>query len=70
MKIYENVYNFEVIDKISDGEPVYVADRSRCKTQNAIRLANSMRMSELLPIINYENKDNRYEFYKVVEVNE
>lgn len=70
MKIYENVYNFEVIDKISGGELVYVADRSRCKSQNAIRLVNSMRMSELLPIINYENKDKRYEFYKVVETDE
>ena len=67
MKKYQTVYSFRVLDEITVGEIVYVVDRSQEYSCNSIQQANHMKTEELLRVINHDNSNNRYEFYKIVE---
>ena len=70
MKEYQKIYNFNVFDEIMKGETVYLIDRAQCNTNFAITKANDRNTEIVCEAINNNNKENRYEFYKVVEVNE
>ena len=70
MKKYEEVYSFHVLNEISNGEKIYIIDRSYYNSIYAIRIANDMNAQKLINIVNRNNDDNRFEFYKVVETDE
>lgn len=66
MMKFETVYNFNVLDEVARGEVVFLIDRKN----EVIDRVNDMAISDVAVAIKDENKDNRYEFYKVVNVNE
>lgn len=70
MTRYEEVYSFHVFDEIYKGEEIYFIDRSYYNSTRAIRIANDMNAQKLIDIVNCNNDDNRFEFYKVVETDE
>ena len=70
MKEYKKIYYFNVFDEITKGETVYMIDRARSNTNFAITKANDRSTEIVCEAINHNDEDNRYEFYKVVEVNE
>lgn len=61
MKKAFKIYDFEVLDKIKEGETVNCIDKIRC----VIKIANNLEMQDFVEIINHENDDNRYEFYYI-----
>lgn len=56
---YESVCNSEVLDAVANGEKILLIDS-----------VDEISTRDLAIAIKAENKDNRYEFYKDVEVNE
>lgn len=66
MTKYESIYSFDVLDEIARGEVVFLIDRK----DEVINRVNDMTTSDVAFAIKDENKDNRYEFYKEVKVNE
>ena len=64
MTKYESIYSFDVIDEIARGEVVFMIDRKN----EVINRVNDMTTSIVAFAIKDENKDNRYEFYKEVEI--
>lgn len=67
MKKYEKIYAFDVIDEIKKGEEVYLIDRARRNTNFAVTKANKESTEKICEVLNHNNEDNRYEFFKVVE---
>ena len=59
MEIYKQIYQFEVVDKISSGKQVYVLDRHN----KSVALLNEMDMKSAVKIVNAENKDRRYDYW-------
>lgn len=70
MKKYEKIYAFNVIDEIKKGEDVFLIDRARLDNHSAITKANKTSTERICEVLNHNNKDNRYEFFKVVETEE
>lgn len=70
MEKYEKVYAFNVIDEIKKNNRVYIVDRSACDNSNAIRCANCCSMGFVCKVLEHNNEDNRYEFFKVVKTDE
>jgi len=66
MRKYEAVYSFNVLDEIANGEKILLIDR---KTES-INSLEEISARELAIAIKCDSKDNRYEFYKAVNVNE
>ena len=58
---FKNIYFFEVISKIENGETVYVLDRL-IKTINCI---NEMKVDDVVSILNESrgNQNNRFDFW-------
>lgn len=66
MRKYEAVYSFNVLDEVANGERILLIDRAT----ESINSLDEISTKDLAIAIKAENKDNRYEFYKEVEVNE
>lgn len=66
MRKYESVCNSDVLDEIKSGESVFLLNRAT----NDVRWVNNMSVDSLVKVFKHDNKDNRYEFYKKVEINE
>lgn len=63
---YESVCNSDVFDEIKSGETIFLLNRAT----NDVRWVNNMSVYSLVKVFKHDNKDNRYEFYKEVEINE
>jgi hypothetical protein len=63
---YESVCNSDVFDEIKSGETIFLLDRAA----NDVRWVNDMSIDSLVKVFKHDNKDNRYEFYKEVKVDE
>lgn len=63
---YESVCNFDVLDEVVNGERILLIDRAT----ESINSLDEISIRDLAIAIKAENKDNRYEFYKEVKVNE
>ena len=68
MTKYEKVYRFQVIDELTKGTKVFLIDKSKAGSGNAIRNVSGMLAYEVLAAINSDNTDERFEFFKVVEI--
>lgn len=66
MRKYEAVDNSDVLDAVANGERILLIDR----LMESINSLDEISTRDLAIAIKAENKDNRYEFYKEVEVNE
>ena len=67
MKIYETVYSFKVMDEIKAGNKVYHIDKGCHNSEFAIVETNTMYVEDLIMILDRNNSDNKYEFFKIVE---
>ena len=63
MRIYTDIYSFNVIDEIKNGAQVYVVDRL-----NAVAYRANVMDAEILIAMIYSEEKNRYAFWKVEEV--
>lgn len=63
---YESVCNSDVLDAVANGERILLIDRAT----ESIDSLDEISTRDLAIAIKAENKDNRYEFYKDVKVNE
>lgn len=66
MRKYEAVDNSDVLDVVANGERILLIDR----LMESINSLDEISTRDLAIAIKAENKDNRYEFYKEVQVNE
>lgn len=66
MTKYESVYDFNVLDEIKSGKTIFLLNRAT----NDVKWVNNMSVNSLVKVFKHDNKDNRYEFYKEVKVNE
>lgn len=67
MMIYNNLYTFEVLDKLEDGERVFVLD----KEIGEVRIANNMKVDELFQALATSRKEEtRYVFWTAEEAEE
>ena len=66
MTKYESIYSFDVLDEVVNGERILLIDRAT----ESINSLDKISTKDLAIAIKDENKDNRYEFYKEVKVNE
>jgi hypothetical protein len=66
MRKYEAVYSFNVLDEVANGERILLIDRET----ESINSLDEISTKDLAIAIKYDNKDNRYEFYKAVGVDE
>ena len=67
MTKYEKVYSFNVFDEIKKGEKVYLIDRAKLNSGIAVRKVNEISTEEICNVLEYNNDDNRFEFFKVVK---
>lgn len=63
---YESVCNSDVLDAVANGERIVLIDR----LMESIDSVDEIGTRDLAIAIKAENKDNRYEFYKEVNLNE
>lgn len=63
---YESVCNSDVLDAVANGERILLIDRAT----ESINSLDEISTKDLAIAIKAENKDNRYEFYKEVNLNE
>lgn len=71
MKKYSNVYAWEVLDKIKNGKIVYLINKDYRNSTLAIRSVNhNMSAQELVNIVNSDNKNNQYEFFEEIRIDE
>lgn len=66
MRKYEAVCSSDVLDVVANGERIVLIDR----LMESIDSVDEIGTRDLAIAIKAENKDNRYEFYKEVKVNE
>jgi hypothetical protein len=63
---YESVCNSDVLDEIKSGKNIFLLDRAT----NNVSWVTDMTVESLVKVFKHDNKDNRYEFFKEVEINE
>lgn len=63
---YESVCSSDVLDEVVNGERILLIDRAT----ESINSLDEISTKDLAIAIKAENKDNRYEFYKEVNLNE
>lgn len=63
---YESVCDSDVFDEIKSGESFFLLNRAT----NDVKWVNNMTVDSLIKVFKHDNKDNKYDFYKKVEVNE
>lgn len=66
MRKYEAVCSSDVLDEVANGERILLIDRAT----ESIDSLDEISTRDLAIAIKAENKDNRYEFYKEVNLNE
>lgn len=66
MRKYEAVCSPDVLDEVVNGERILLIDRAT----ESIDSLDEISTRDLAIAIKAENKDNRYEFYKEVKLNE
>ena len=64
--IYTKIYDFQVLDELKKYQAVFVVDKQSAE----VKLINAMDVARFITIINHDNSDNRYEFYKEERENE
>ena len=70
MTKYEKVYSFNVFDEIKKGEKVYLIDRAKLNSSSIVICVNETSTATICKAVEYNNDDNRFEFYKVVKTDE
>ena len=70
MSNFENIYSWEVIEELKKGNKVFVIDRDCVESKFSIQRAGSLTAEKLIRIVNSDNKNNRYGFYKVEKTDE
>lgn len=63
---YENVCSSDVLDEIKSGETIFLLNRAI----NDVKWVNNMTVGSLVKVFKHDNKDNKYDFYKEVKVDE
>ena len=63
---YESVCNSDVLDEIKSGKNIFLLDRAT----NNVSWVTDRIVESLVKVFKHDNKDNRYEFFKEVEINE
>ena len=66
MRKYETVCISDVLDEVVNGERIFLLNRET----NDVREVSNMSVGSLVNVFNHDNKDNRYEFYKEVNLDE
>lgn len=66
MRKYEAVCSSDALDEVVNGERILLIDRAT----ESIDSLDEISTRDLAIAIKAENKDNRYEFYKEVNLNE
>lgn len=66
MRKYEAVCSSDVLDEVVNGERILLIDRAT----ESIDSLDEISTRDLAIAIKADNKDNRYEFYKEVKINE
>jgi hypothetical protein len=66
MRKYEAVCISDVLDEVVNGERIFLLNRET----NDVREVSNMSVGSLVNVFNHDNKDNRYEFYKEVNLDE
>ena len=66
MEKYTGIYEFQVIAKVIDGKSVYMLDRKR----RNIECVNGMTLNNIAEVLKEENKNGRFEFWIVEDVEE
>lgn len=66
MRKYEAVCGSDVLDEVVNGERILLIDRAT----ESIDSLDEISTRDLAIAIKAEKKDNRYEFYKEVKINE
>lgn len=69
MRKYEAVCSSDVLDAVANGERILLIDRLM-ESINRLDEISTISVRDLAIAIKAENKDNRYEFYKEVKINE
>lgn len=64
MRKYEAVCISDVLDEVVNGERIFLLNRET----NSVREVSNMSVGSLVNVFNHDNKDNRYEFYKEVNL--
>lgn len=70
MRKYEAVCSSDVLDAVANGERILLIDRLTESIYRLDEISTLISIRDLAIAIKAENKDNRYEFYKEVKVNE
>lgn len=69
MRKYEAVCSSDVLDELLNGERILLIDRAT-ESIDSLDEISTISIRDLAIAIKAENKDNRYEFYKEVKVDE
>jgi hypothetical protein len=68
MTKYERVFRWEVLDKIREKKRVYLIDRLLVNDTRAIQSLNDMETQRVCELLDYDNDDNRYDFFTMEAV--
>ena len=64
---YKDLYNFEVLDHLDEGDTVYVLDKHKCEAY----CVNTMSVCSLMAVLaNSRKEDKRYLFWALIEIEE
>ena len=58
---YRKIFRFEIEEELKKDNIVYCID----KKMQSVKAINGMFVDHYIKILNYDNSDNRYEFYVV-----
>lgn len=65
--IYRDLWDFQVLDELCEGNEVYVLDKQTCETN----VLTFMTVAQLMRLLTEAKKDGaRFLFWKVVEIKE
>lgn len=69
MRVYKDIYAFQVMDEIKSGKDVYVVDKAACDDPSAVTSIKEMSVGEFIEAIS-NSKKNRFSFFEIVEEDE
>lgn len=65
--IYRDLYNFQVLDELEDGNKVYVLDKQTSESRD---LTTMMVLQLMQLLAKAREEETRYLFWKVIEIKE
>lgn len=65
--IYRDLYNFQVLDELEDGNKVYVLDKQTSESRD---LTTMMVLQLMQLLAKSRDEETRYLFWKVIEIKE